>query len=243
MIDFHAHLLPAADHGTPDTATSCAQLALLASCGVTHAVATPHFYPDRDTVDAFLRRRAAAKKALSLHIAEYPITVYTGAEVLITEGIDRMAGLDALCIEGTNVLLLEMPFFPWSCALFDTVERLCRKDLQIVLAHVCRYKSEDVMRLTACGALAQVNAEAYGMRGTPALATRLLREGRLAALGSDIHLPRHCQKRRLLRACRAYQSEAYASVRAASERLLLTATPLVPSYDLERAVHEDQIYN
>ncbi|MEE3459824.1 MAG: CpsB/CapC family capsule biosynthesis tyrosine phosphatase, partial [Candidatus Faecousia sp.] len=42
MIDFHAHILPGADHGSDGLETSLRQLALAEEAGVDTIVATPH---------------------------------------------------------------------------------------------------------------------------------------------------------------------------------------------------------
>ena len=57
MIDFHAHILPGADHGSDGLETSLRQLALAEEAGVDTIVATPHFYPQSDSFSEFLRRR------------------------------------------------------------------------------------------------------------------------------------------------------------------------------------------
>ena len=64
MIDFHAHILPGADHGSDGLETSKAQLGCLFKEGITRVVATPHFYPQRHSVDTFLERRDRAKKEI-----------------------------------------------------------------------------------------------------------------------------------------------------------------------------------
>ena len=56
--DFHAHILPGADHGSRSPEDTEAQLTTLGECGVAHVAATPHFYPDVwDSADSFLTFR------------------------------------------------------------------------------------------------------------------------------------------------------------------------------------------
>ncbi len=226
MIDLHAHLLPDADHGSPDAEHSLKQLALLKECGVTAVVATPHFYPDKESASCFLTRRKACAETLRSVLNETHIPVYVGAEVQATEGIDHMKDLDALCIEGTNVLLLEMPFCGWSEALYETVERLCRMPYRVVLAHVNRYRTKDLHRLLMAGARAQMNAEMLGRRFLPRKYLRMAEEGVAVALGSDLHLVENCRRQRLLRTVARYESDSFAPLRRASETLLLGAVPL-----------------
>ena len=62
--DFHAHILPGADHGSDSSKTSLAQLRLAADAGVKRVVATPHFYPNSHTVKDFLAKREASYQRL-----------------------------------------------------------------------------------------------------------------------------------------------------------------------------------
>ncbi len=192
MYDMHAHILPQMDHGCIDVNMSVEQLAFLAAAGVTHVVATSHFYPDQENVYRYLERRTRSIESLQAWRRENPYVqiprVYAGAEVLVTEGMHRMADIELLCIQGTNTLLLEMPFFHWSPLLYKTVHHLCCMDMRIVLAHVNRYPVREVEKLLDMGAYAQLNAEAFGgMRLLSRPLRRLLDKGLVVMLGSDLH--------------------------------------------------------
>ena len=54
IVDFHSHILPRADHGSDSIETTQKQLQMIAEAGTEAVVATPHFYPDKDTPSAFL---------------------------------------------------------------------------------------------------------------------------------------------------------------------------------------------
>ncbi len=189
MIDFHAHVLPGADHGSDSSATSAKQLGAMAAAGVTHVVATPHFYPNREGVDSFLERRSAAAGRVLKKIdpAARP-TIYLGAEVLVCPGIHHMDGLDKLTIAGTKVILLEMPFTGWGSDLIDTVSEVAKTGLVPVLAHIDRYPPELMERLLReTGCAAQLNAEAFaGLFGGKTCRSYLERDV-VVALGSDLH--------------------------------------------------------
>lgn len=63
-----------------------------------------------------------------------------GAEVAFYSGIDELENLESLCIEGTNLLLLEMPFTSWSGYEIDTLSSLALdRNVQIILAHFERF--------------------------------------------------------------------------------------------------------
>ena len=172
IIDFHAHILPGADHGSRHTATSLAQLELIRQGGTDAVVATPHFYPDQDNPDRFIAPR-----------------VDLGAEVAVCPFLDRMEReeLQALCIKGTDVILLEMPTREWDGTLLATVYAIRKLGFTVVLAHIDRDPFRDVEKLLSDGFLAQINASAlFRLFGTARYAELLANE-QIVALGSDLH--------------------------------------------------------
>ena len=115
--------------------------------------------------------------------------VILGAEVLAFEGIDRLPHIEDLCLMGTNILLLEMPFSHWSDRLIDSVEALSeRQDLEIVLAHVDRYDKKQVESLLALDRVkGQVNVSALTKHLQGGYLRDWIKEGKIIAVGSDIH--------------------------------------------------------
>lgn len=188
IIDFHAHILPRTDHGCDSSAMALKQLRMMGRAGTQAVVATPHFYPNEDHIGDFLDNRDGAVSALrrKLPVEELPI-IYPAAEVLVCAGLHNMQGLEKLTVWGTNVILLEMPFFRWNDDLLSTVLSIRDRGLCPVLAHIDRYDFNMVELLLKEGVLAQVNAEAYGVFKNPKLYTSLMREGHVVALGSDLH--------------------------------------------------------
>ena len=191
MVDFHAHVLPAADHGSSGLSETKNQLALYRKAGVDTVVATPHFYPNSTSIDAFLSKvdSAAAELREFLATEENAPRVLLGAEVLYCDNIHHMEGLERLCIRGTNVLLLELPLSDWSPALFHTVHELTKR-FCIVLAHIDRYTrphADDLMQLIENGALAQVNAYSLFSFFERRRLAPFFGCGSVTALGSDLH--------------------------------------------------------
>lgn len=189
-LDYHSHVLPGCDHGSDSLETSLAQLALAKEAGVGRVCATPHFYPQQEDVETFLCRRQDSYDVLQPHQSEIGVSVTLGAEVLVCEGMAHMPGLRDLCRQGTDELLLEMPFYEWPRAIVDTVRGLVElDDITVVLAHVDRYPPKSVEALGETGALMQVNAEAianhpFGRRKFLEWSKR----GWVRYLGSDIHM-------------------------------------------------------
>ncbi len=97
--------------------------------GVSHICATPHFYAHRRSIEYFLERRNRALDAVQQELLERPDlpSITPGAEVLYFTGIERAEQLPQLCLEGTNLLLLEMPFGPWNNEMAKAVEYIIQR--------------------------------------------------------------------------------------------------------------------
>lgn len=187
IIDFHAHILPGADHGSQSREITQKQLELIAAGGTDAVVATPHFYPHRDSIGAFLTRRSAALERLQRCRIPEQLQIFLGAEVQACEGLCELEELESLCVRGTNVILLEMPFGEWSRRLIDSVMTIAELGFHPVLAHIDRYPRKRIEPLLARGIDAQLNAEAFMGFFARRRAGRYLSGGHVVALGSDLH--------------------------------------------------------
>jgi protein-tyrosine phosphatase len=186
-IDFHAHILPHADHGSSSAEMSLAQLNLAKRAGIGTIIATPHFYPDRHDIHDFLKRRDQAYTALDA-INDTGIKIVLGAEVLLCEGLAHLDQLEKLTVAGTRVLLVEMPDHPWPDRVVEALGHIAsERGLTQVLAHVDRYPKQDIEILFAQGLIGQVNAGAVCALLTRQRVLRWVEQGHIVALGSDIH--------------------------------------------------------
>ena len=61
IFDFHAHILPGLDHGCTSLDMAKKQLFLAADAGVVKIIASSHFYPDRHTLDSYVKKRYIAE--------------------------------------------------------------------------------------------------------------------------------------------------------------------------------------
>ena len=192
IVDFHTHILPGMDDGSADPAESAAMLAEEARQGVDLVVLTPHFYATENSPRQFLARRSAAYQRLMQVIRpEFP-QLRLGAEVQYFEGMSRAESLDALRVEGTPLLLLEMPFSRWpSRTVSEVLELNDQQGMQVVLAHVERYLSmqrEEVWRTFAeNGVLMQASASAFRSWGKRRKIRSMMRDGMIQFFGSDCH--------------------------------------------------------
>lgn len=188
-LDYHAHILPGCDHGSDSIETSLGQLAAAAAAGVKTICATPHFYPHKESPETFLRRRDETAQRLLNALPEGAPQIQLGAEVLICDGMERMEELPRLCRQGTNELLLEMPFYKWSEEIWDTLYLLCDlEEIQVVLAHADRYPAEDIEKLIHEGVPLQLNAVCLTRPLQRKRYLTWIESGCVKYLGSDIHM-------------------------------------------------------
>ena len=192
MIDFHSHVLPGIDDGSKSVEMSLQMLSALKSQGVDTVAATSHFYATERTPQHYLERRQEAFEKLKPVLDETCPRILLGAEVLYYPGISRMEMLSELCLEGTNLLLLEMPFDSWSEYMIREVNDLARSGrFTLLLAHIERYYFKQPVSVwdgfLEQGILMQSNAEFFLPFSTRRKALRLLKEGRIHLLGTDTH--------------------------------------------------------
>lgn len=187
VIDFHAHILPYADHGSSSIDVSLSQLSLASDHGITKIVLTPHYYPHRENPDSFIERREKCYNKLLKSLNDDLPQVRLGAEVLICDNIEEIPHLDDLCIRGTKILLLELPFTDFSTAYVDSVRALISMGYIVVLAHADRYDPNDIDRLVELGAKIQLNADSLCSLFLGKHIKRWISGGRVYAIGSDIH--------------------------------------------------------
>lgn len=189
MIDFHAHILPGADHGCADEETALAQLTFAKEAGADTVIATPHFYPEKHRLDHFLQKReAAAARLAGIATGKGLPSVRVGAEVLLCDGLDQMEGLSSLCVEGSNLLLLELPFAEVTDGMLATAKRIeGEQELRVLWAHIDRYDRKTAHRALSLIPCAQLNATAVCSVFTRAKCLSFARQGVVYALGSDIH--------------------------------------------------------
>ena len=192
MIDWHSHILPRMDDGSHSVEESIALLTMQKEQGVETVIATPHFYANDETVESFLERRQKALDRLKKALPEGLPKVLLGAEVRYYRGISRLSALKSLRVEGSKILLLEMPFAKWGEDMVqELIEMSSMSRVHIVLAHIERYydlQSASVWRrLYECGILMQVNASFFSSFFSKRKAISLMKNGGIHFIGSDCH--------------------------------------------------------
>ncbi len=192
MIDFHSHILPGMDDGSPNTETSLQMLKMASEQGVEVQMLTSHYYPWKEAIPDFLRRRADSWDRLrKLPLPEAP-RLFLGAEVAFFPHISR-TDLSELCIGGSRLLLLEMPFESWDRQVVEEISALSLdRGYRVILAHIERFlrypgNPELIDSLARLPIEFQVNAEAFLHFTTRRRALGLVDSGLASLLGSDAH--------------------------------------------------------
>ena len=196
FTDLHSHILPGIDDGSASVEESLKMLKVAYESGVKHIIATPHFYPHIDTPDRFLEKRSESVKRLSEALereralgVEFP-RIGVGAEVAFFSGMSRSNALESLCIEGTSLILVEMPFERWSEAVTDELFRIKSNcGLVPIIAHrYVKYQNGGCFDSIFSGEiLIQANSSAFENRKTRKMCLEMLKEGEIDFIGSDCH--------------------------------------------------------
>lgn len=191
MTDLHTHILPGMDDGAKDIPSALALLEKEYLQGARDVALTSHFHCEGESVDDFLLRRERSFAELSPSVPE-GMRLKLGCEVFFSP---RLVTLDAerLCLEGTNVLLLELPVLQKPPFVKEVLTGLRRRGIVPLLAHVERYlyvqkEPAILMEWKRLGALIQVNAGSLTEQG-PAM--KLVKWGFADVIASDTHSLRH----------------------------------------------------
>lgn len=196
FIDFHTHVLPGIDDGSSSVEESIGLLQKEAEQGITRVVATPHFYANLDSPEAFLEKRAMAKEMLDAQLQNHPglPEISLGAEVYFFRGISDSDALGKLTIDNKRFILIEMPDSPWTESMYSEIQAIyTQRGITPIMAHMDRYiapfHTHDIPeRFYELPVLVQANASFF-LRGglTSRMAFRLLKEDKIQLLGSDCH--------------------------------------------------------
>ena len=191
-IDLHSHLLPGMDDGSKSVEQSLEILSASWAQGIRVMAATSHFYPSENSPEQYLERREHSLQKLAGSLEPDMPVLLPGAEVYYFEGISSAKGIDALKITGTPLLLLEMPFGPWTDRMIGDIMALAdQPGMRVLLAHIERYmrwqKKYVWDDLRDYGVLMQSNAEFFLTWQTKRKAIRMLRDGKIHFIASDTH--------------------------------------------------------
>lgn len=191
IADFHAHVLPGADHGSDSLETSLTQLRKAQAAGVDEIFATPHFYVDQNPIDKFLQRRERCFDELQNAIIQknIPIKLHKSAEVTLELGLSKMPNLEKLCIENTSYMLLEMPIgIAWKPWVYASIDEMRDRGIEPILAHIERYDPKSLERVFDYDVKTQINGRSLfnGFFARRKIMS-YVNEKSVHFIGSDVH--------------------------------------------------------
>lgn len=199
VIDFHSHVLPKIDDGSHSSEESLGMLQLSASQGIDVMAATSHFYATEDRISSFLNRRKGSEERLKEQIdqrltkEEKIPRLIMGSEVAFFTGISRAERLEELTYEGTDLLLLEMPFTKWTKAEIEEVKYILeRRELRVMLAHLERFlmipgNKKRIYELMELPVYVQINAGSFERWSERRQILKMIKKKGMIFLGSDCH--------------------------------------------------------
>lgn len=193
MLDLHTHALPMMDDGARNIEKGIEMLSDAFSAGITKCALTSHctIFMQED-IELFLTKREkcleAFLPALEQNRDRIP-EIILGAEVYATHDISRYEGLEKLCFEGTDFILLELPVSDSCDWLRDCINTIRSKGMNVVVAHLDRYeKWEEILRnLDGMNVIYQLNSTRFlNFRGKM-LMKKILRHNEKFFISSDMH--------------------------------------------------------
>ena len=189
--EYHCHILPGIDDGSDSVDTSLGMLAIMQKQGIGRIIATPHFYAHREqSAENYLAKREAAFGRIK---AKSPISdIRLGAEVAIEHGISDLPGIEKLAFEGTDMILLELPYRGYASWMTEEIYNIAAGfHLRVILAHVHRYlafySKSEMQTILSANVIFQVNNEAFGSWKERRFVKQLIAEGKQIVFGSDAH--------------------------------------------------------
>lgn len=192
ITDFHSHIMPYLDDGAADEATALAMLKRSREQGVDTVVSTSHCYPlSGHDIDKFIdQRQRAYEKLMSAAGGQELPQIKLGSEVHLTCDLVRLRGIERLCVEGTNHILVEMPARKWTDDLIDYVYKLSISGFKPVIAHAERnlgQSKEMLNNLYMLDVLIQINAESFGIAALRKFIDVMMKQRLIHIVGTDMH--------------------------------------------------------
>ncbi len=195
FFDIHAHILPSVDDGAADINEALQILQLMQQQGITHVIATPHFYPIEDTFEAYNERTQQAFRTLQYRLKKLPKLpkVSLGCELLYYEGIAEVSSLNDFCLNGSPFLLLELTDQCITPQLFnDLVSLRENSSITPIIAHIERYfrarqYKKFLSFLEENNIPVQINASSLQERYFNRVIKRILNSNLFCVLATDAH--------------------------------------------------------
>lgn len=124
-------------------------------------------------------------------------SIRLGAEVAFFQGMSKAERITEFTIQGTNIMLLEMPFQPWDDSVIQEVKSLIKdRQLRIIIAHLERFlklpgNQPYIKELLKLPVKVQINAESLEGFFVRRELLHMFEKEQAHFLGSDCHGMNH----------------------------------------------------
>lgn len=195
LVDAHAHILPGLDNGPETLDESIALLNEMASYGIRKVIATPHVMGDyyQNSIEDIKHTQQQVRTELSRRSISIELEV-AAEYYLDVSFLSTLETNQPLLPIGNTYLLIETNIVRMPSFLEEAIEMIQKRDLIPVLAHPERYHYlqqdfSEVQSLHQNGVLFQVNLGSWqcSHQATRTLAERLVSEGMVSFMGSNVH--------------------------------------------------------
>jgi protein-tyrosine phosphatase len=191
FVDCHSHVVPSGDDGAASLADGIALCRGAAAHGTAILFATPHIWPHLTLTD---EREAEVRRAYERMRHQAGLELRLGFELTPTRALLK-EDPHRFVLEGTDCVLIEVPFVGHAGDLFAVAEHTEAAGLRPVIAHPERTEAvlddpQLARELAGRGWELQVNATSLtGRHGddAEALGWELIEDGLARVVGSDGH--------------------------------------------------------
>ena len=193
FFDIHTHILPGIDDGAADMDESINILKALKEQGVTHVMATPHFYPQEDDFNSFFAKTSKAYNSLVSKIKGQDLPkIYLGCEMLYCKWAVTSDIIHHFCLNNSNHILIELSDYDIDKKFFVDMIHLKIAGYEPVIAHIERYMHSPKFRkflnfIKDVEITVQINAESILDPKYKRVIKKLLSGKYNTILGSDSH--------------------------------------------------------
>lgn len=200
-VDIHSHLLPGIDDGAKNSNDSKFILEAMIGFGFNQVITTPHTIKTvwDNTKEGILATKEILTNDLFVETSQVKLRV--ASEYMMDENFIELFKSEKLLTLKDNYVLVEMSYLNPPIQLLDILFELQLEGYKPVLAHPERYnfyhnKPNEYEKLKKAGCLFQMNllsSVGYYGKDVAQAADKLLANGMMDFVGSDIHHKNHIQ--------------------------------------------------
>ncbi|MBQ3057911.1 MAG: hypothetical protein IJD00_03070 [Clostridia bacterium] len=192
LLDIHSHILPAVDDGAKNIEASIQLLEIMQQQGITDVIATPHFYPQSDTIEEFKERVSSSLELLNNSGVVFP-NIILGCELFYFNGISKSEFIYEFTINKSRYILLEPDFYSITKGFIEEILYLKNEvGLIPIIPHIERYHKTRGYRaflkfIKNNKILTQVNAASFFDKSYNRTLKKLFKNGLVTFVATDTH--------------------------------------------------------